>query len=302
MKRLKFLLLIVTSVVSFGSTQLLNSAEETPRPEDKAQIQQFFTKYTEAVSNKDADLAASFWSPTAIYINPNTGVSFQGREEILEDFRKRFSSEKIDKLIVTVHNILMSQPDSALVEGTFKITYQNEKPPFQNAFRAVLTKVDNQWLLQEVRQIQLDQTSTNYTHLKDLEWLIGTWVDSDKDVSIETNTEWDRFKNFLIQKFDMKLYGQSTLEGKQLIAWDPIQKQIRSWVFDSNGGFGEGIWKKEGDTWSVNMNYTLADGRRASSTNIYSGIGPDSYTWTSQNRDVNGEVLPNIEPIKVERK
>ena len=28
----------------------------------------------------------------------------------------------------------------------------------------------------------------------------------------------------------------------QRIGWDPAAKQIRSWEFDSEGGFGEGTW------------------------------------------------------------
>ena len=35
----------------------------------------------------------------------------------------------------------------------------------------------------------------------------------------------------------------------QVIGWDPAAKQVRSWVFDSGGGIGEGIWTKQGDKW-----------------------------------------------------
>ncbi len=108
----------------------------------------------------------------------------------------------------------------------------------------------------------------------------------------------DKHKNFLMQNFSMKVLDQNELQGCQIIGWDPIQEKIRSWVFDSDGGFGEGYWSQQGDSWYVNMSFTLADGRKASSTNIYTKVD-GSYTFASEGRDVNGEVLPNIEPVKV---
>ena len=46
-------------------------------------------------------------------------------------------------------------------------------------------------------------------------------------------------------------YGQVDISGIQVIGWDPIAKAIRSWTFDSNGGFAEGKWEHRGDRWFI---------------------------------------------------
>ena len=62
------------------------------------------------------------------------------------------------------------------------------------------------------------------------------------------------------------------LEGTQVIGWDPAAGTIRSWMFDSDGGFGEGTWSKKDNSWIVKFNQVLPDGRKASATNIYTLI------------------------------
>ena len=48
------------------------------------------------------------------------------------------------------------------------------------------------------------------------------------------------------------------MAGMQIIGWDPAAKQIRSWVFDSDGAFGEGVWNKQGNRWYIQSTGTLA--------------------------------------------
>jgi hypothetical protein len=73
-------------------------------------------------------------------------------------------------------------------------------------------------------------------------------------------------------------------------------------MFDSDGGFGEGVWTRRGDRWEVKLRQVLADGRTASSTNIYAPRDEDSFTWQSINREIDGERLPDVAPVTVVRK
>ncbi len=57
--------------------------------------------------------------------------------------------------------------------------------------------------------------------------------------------------------------------GSQIIGWDPYAQTIRSWLFDSDGGFGVGRWTPAGNRWTVKTLSVLPDGRRGSATNIY---------------------------------
>jgi hypothetical protein len=142
--------------------------------------------------------------------------------------------------------------------------------------------------------------SSHYEELKNLEWMAGEWKDEEKDIDIAYNTEWGKNRNFLIQHFTSQRGDE--IQGEQIIGWDPAEKKIRSWVFDSDGGFGESTWAQDGSVWYSAMKFTLPDGRKASALHVYTKIDNDSYTFASTNRDVDGAILPDIGPFKIVRK
>lgn len=92
---------------------------------------------------------------------------------------------------------------------------------------------------------------SHHEHLKQLEWMVGHWVDEGDDSVTETTCEWSEDKNFLLRKFTISIDGKQAMKGVQRIGWDPPSRQIRSWVFDSAGGFAEGLWSRVGDYWVV---------------------------------------------------
>jgi hypothetical protein len=89
------------------------------------------------------------------------------------------------------------------------------------------------------------------------------------------------------------------MSGIQFIGWDPADKQIRSWVFDSDGGFGQGTWTNKGNRWYVQQTGVLADGRKSSAVNIITKLDEGTCTLQSINRTVDGDLLPNIDEVKV---
>ena len=91
------------------------------------------------------------------------------------------------------------------------------------------------------------------------------------------------------------------MAGMQIIGWDPAAKQIRSWVFDSDGGFAEGRWTKKDNRWSITTTGTTPDGRKASSVNVINCVDENEFKWQSVSRMVNGELLPNIDEVIVVR-
>lgn len=146
--------------------------------------------------------------------------------------------------------------------------------------------------------------SEHYTHLKPLAWLIGTWEDVDEadGVRIETVNDWETSRNFIIQDFKVQRGDQEEMSGQQIIGWDPHLKVLRSWIFDTDGGFAEGLWHQNEGNWVLEVIATLPDGRRGSATYLFSKITPDSYTWEANDRQVGDDILEDIEPIEIKRK
>jgi hypothetical protein len=106
----------------------------------------------------------------------------------------------------------------------------------------------------------------------------------------------------MTRSFAMVIRDQVNMSGMQIIGWDPVAKQIRSWVFDSDGGFSEGKWVRKGDRWLVQQVGTLADGSKSSAINVIKQIDSNSFTWQSVDRSVNGEMLPQVDEVLITRK
>ena len=73
--------------------------------------------------------------------------------------------------------------------------------------------------------------------LDQLDWMIGTWTDGDENTTVRTVCEWAKNHTFITRSFKAFVDGKIDLEGTQVIGWDPAAGRIRSWVFDSDGGF-----------------------------------------------------------------
>jgi hypothetical protein len=137
--------------------------------------------------------------------------------------------------------------------------------------------------------------------LNELEWMVGQWVDEGKDYKVTTSCSWTENGKFLKRSFSVTIDGRLSLRGTQLVGWDPIEKRIRSWTFDSEGGFGEGRWMHDGNRWLVKTSYVLASGERASALNVFTYVDRDTLRWQSIGREVGGELLPNIPEVTVVR-
>jgi hypothetical protein len=73
-------------------------------------------------------------------------------------------------------------------------------------------------------------------------------------------------------------------------------------VFDSDGGFGTGLWTREGDQWVVKMHQVLSDGGLASMTNVYEMVDGNTYRWLSTDRRIGDSVLPKVGPVRITRR
>ena len=89
--------------------------------------------------------------------------------------------------------------------------------------------------------------------------------------------------------------------GTQWIGWDPAGKHIRSWSFDSGGGFGEGAWSKDGSRWTMKTTSTLRDGKKVTATNVITKVDDEHLTWQSTKRSRDDKELPDSPVIKFKR-
>ncbi len=262
-------------------------------------IKNTIQSYVEAFNKGDAEAVAAHWKKDGDYITA-TGEVFTGQEQLKAAFKAFFKNNEGIKIEVTPLAIYVDGKDKAIEEGLATTTRSGEEPETTRYVTAYV-KENGDWKISKVKEILPMGTAPNHEKLEPLEWMIGDWVDEDQGGRLETSCYWSADGNFIVRAFAVSVGGLTTFGGKQIIGWDPAANQIRSWVFDTNGGFGEGTWSKQGESWHVNSTLVLNTGEKASSINILTPIDKDSFTWQSTAREVGGVPLPQTPKVTVVR-
>ncbi|HZL89995.1 MAG TPA: SgcJ/EcaC family oxidoreductase [Pirellulaceae bacterium] len=292
------LFLFVVAGLAIGSL----SAQETAQPAgDEAAIRQTVESYRAAFNKGDAKALADHWSDNAVYTNRFTGEEAIGRAAIAEEFAAIFKEKKGLKLDVSIESLRLLSPSVAVEHGTAKLLAPQAEPE-ETKYTAIYVKQGDKWLLDRVTDGTDDSPPSHYEQLKALEWMVGSWIDEDKEARIETECNWTKNRNFLTRSYSIVVGDQIEMSGMQIIGWDPAAKTIRSWTFDSDGGFSEGTWTYKKDRWHIRTSGVLADGRKASAVNIMKPVDANSFTWQTTERTAGGELLPSVDEVLIVRK
>jgi uncharacterized protein (TIGR02246 family) len=267
---------------------------------DEAAIRKADEAYVIAFNKHDAKTLADAWSPEAVYLNRVSGDEVVGRAAIAEEFAAVFKDQPEIKLDLNVQAIQFVSPNVAVEQGIAK-TLTPKGEPEEEEYSAVYVRREGQWLLDRVTEKAKEATPSRYEQLKPLEWMIGHWVDKDDKVDIETECQWTKNRSFITRSFTIAAEGKINMSGMQIIGWDPVAKAIRSWTFDSDGGYAEATWTFKNDHWFIQNKGVLADGRKASMTNVVKQVDQNSFTWQTIERTAGGELLPNIDEVLIVR-
>ncbi|MGO9113110.1 MAG: YybH family protein [Thermoguttaceae bacterium] len=293
-------LLAMVAIVIFASP-LFAAEKRQPEKSDQDAIRAAIDSYVAAYNRGDAKAVAAKWSDSGEWISP-AGERFQGRRAIQKEMQSLFSEEKGVRIEVVNPSIRIVSPDVAIEEGTVRVIHPSQ-PPTESTYLAVDVKEGGQWRINTVRETEVPEAPAANSQLQEIAWLVGDWVDDSPEVDDTASITWTKNKTFLSYAFKISEPGSDdVLEGTQVIGWDPAAGTIRSWMFDSDGGFGEGVWSKHEDSWVVKFNQVLSDGRKASATNVYTLVDGSTFTWKSIGRKVDGQFMPNIDEVKMVRK
>jgi uncharacterized protein (TIGR02246 family) len=291
---------VVVAMLAIG---YLGGQAVADQKDDEAAIRKSAESYATAFNNRDAKGIAAHWMPEAVYVDPDSGKNFVGRVAIEKRFTEVFKDIKNVKLAVDVQSIRFISTNVAVEQG-IATTVGLDKEPTKTNYTAIHIRHEGKWLLDRVTDDEVVTTISHYDKLKELEWMIGSWVDDDDDeaTTIETTCKWAKNQNFIVRTFSISIRDRLTTSGLQIIGWDPSSKQIRSWVFDSDGGHGEGVWTKKGKSWYIQTRDTLTNGQKATGVNILTPMDKNRFTWESVDRQAGGQLLPNISAMPVIRK
>jgi uncharacterized protein (TIGR02246 family) len=277
------------------------AAAPAERGDDQKAIAGLVAAFSKAFNGGDADAAAATFAEDALVVDED-GERTEGRAAIRAQLAASFADNPGSTIAIKADSLRFLGPETALEEGRTTIAPAGPgREPEITRFTVVYIKKNGQWLQSAVRD-ELAHDRGPHDRLKELEWLVGDWINESQDAIVSTSCKWTDDGNFLIRDFTMKTQGQPVLSGTQRIGWDAVKRQFKTWVFDSEGGFGEGYWTRDGNRWLIKMDGVRQDGQPASATNIVTRLGKDRIGWQSVDRTLGSSAIPGVNEFTVVRK
>lgn len=267
----------------------------TPNDAEVAAIRAADGRLAQAFSAGKADEMAAIFHPQAEFVDEE-GVAYQGRPAIQELLTKYFTKFPGVKVTVEVDSIRVAGP-VALEEGVRTTVTKDETAGARIFYSAVWTKVGNDWQIVSLRDSADDSELSPHDLLEPLAFLVGDWVNEGNDAVVRITYRWSEDQNFLLGDFHVTRAGAVVMHSTQRIGWDPLTGKVRSWMFDSDGGFGEGHWTHVDGSWVIKSTAVLPDGQTGSATITMTPQGKDRYVLKGSDRFAGDERADDFEHV-----
>jgi len=294
--RIRKYLVLSLAALALSAGSVSNAATTATSP-DHATVRARVNVLRDAVNRRDATAAAALWTLDGTYLDEE-GNRFTGRDALQKMFAQVFADNPAQaNAQLDIENIRYVRNDVAIVDGTVRAGGNRT-----NRFSLTLTRSGEEWLISSATETPvIGGPAANSQPLNSLSWLIGKWHAERDGKRVDMDAEWIADKHFILCHYDVQKNPQShEIEG-QVIGWDPRTDQPISWHFNSDGGFGRGVWQRTGANWAIYMIATAHDGSTFTAVNTLSGLSKDGFTWQSEQRSRDGMLLSDTAPIKVER-
>lgn len=297
---------LVTSCLLLVVATVSAAAAAADRERDTAAIRAAAEAYQAALNKGDGAALAAFWAPDGDIVDEQ-GVTLDGPKTAAATTAAAAGTVR-PELRIRETNLRFITDDVALEDGLVEVGAAGLARPVRGRFSATWVRRQDGWKLAALREDRLDAPAGVET-LQDLDWMVGEWTvveerggrpaaAPDGRQPIDVTVRWNANRTFLLRDLKIPLHaGDATnppvvLSVTQRIGWDPLSRQIRSWVFSSDGGHGEATWSRDGDSWVARTAAVLPDGTQTSSLNIYTFDGKDRCIWRSLPTHVGGEHAP----------
>jgi len=269
-------------------------SEGSSRETDRAAILQSARDFTAAFEKGDAKAVAALWTEQGEY-ESDDGPILRGRTAIEAAFAARFKDRPAGKMEIQVESIRFPSRDTAVEEGIIRTTASDMLP--DSAFYRVLhVREDGKWRMALSREWGAAEN-----RMADLDWLIGSWRGQAKDHEMVISFAREKDRPFIVGEFTAAAAGKTESLGTMKIGVDSVSGQFMSWHFDHDGGYGHGLWLREGNNWVVDSRGTRGDGTETASVNILTRFGGDELGWRSIDRMVGGQAQPDSLLVRLKR-
>jgi uncharacterized protein (TIGR02246 family) len=297
----RHLFLALPCLFSLGLCDASGQETEPAAESSLAEIEKAVAMYATAFNARELENVANSWTENGVYISQILGERVDGRKAMAAKFKALFeNSDNLGKLTLVSDSIDLISPRVAFESGRAIVIGEDETT--ETNYETIFVKDGDKWLIDRVTEKEASSAPLRYEKLKGLEWMIGQWIDAGEGFTIEIDCNWTSNQTYISRKYSVTTSGGVSSSGLQIIGWDQNKQQIRSWLFDSDGGFVTGVWTERDGKWKVQSVATLADGSVGSFVGVFRLTDDGNYTWQKVNQMIDGELLPNLDEVKVIRK
>jgi len=300
--------LCLTFVLTLVSVAAQAGPASAQSSDDEKAIRAAGAAYQEALARGDGKALAALWTADGDIVD-DRGQTTRGRDSAALATPPAPGTPQPD---FRVHDTTLRflTPDSAVEDGMIDVVVPNAATPHLGHYSAIWVRQGGAWKLAGLREARLP-AADGAAQLADLDWMVGDWSVVDNAAgdaktprpSIDVSVRWNAGRTFLLR--DMKITpaaapaagvaeSPAPMQVTQRIGWDPLTRQIRSWVFSADGGHGEAFWSRDGASWLARTTAVLPDGTQTASLNVYTFDGKDRCTWQSFHTHAGGEHLPPV--------
>ena len=281
-------------ILALGISASADQPPKLDRPEDRAAIATMTKEFVDAFNAGDAQKLALTFSDDGQVVN-ESGDVLTGRKAIEAHYLSSFPSQTKPKIELEPGFLKFLSADVAVEEGLATITSAADEPSEHSRYTVNYVKRDGKWLHAYVRDHLTEQPAAHNAHLKPLQWLVGEWVSEGSDSIVHTKCQWLDDGHYLLRSYEVVRAGKPTMKGTERIGWDPLSKRIRSWIFDSVGGFGEATWvQTDEQEWTLQATGVSHDGEPATLTRVVNRVDPHRIRWSQRDAMVGGKTVESL--------
>lgn len=257
-------------------------------------------RFVDAFNKKDAKAIAALFLETGEMVS-HDGETIHGREAIEEKYKEIFGAEKPPQIALEASSVRLVAPTVAIEDGVIHFTTDENEEVKSIGYSATQVKqADGTWLIASTRD-QVEVTPP-CERLKPLVWMEGDWTYEGADgVKMALSLDLDDSGNFLLGDAVATDEDGDVQNTSIRIGWNPATSSVYWWTFDSDGGNCTGQWIRKGDTWVIRSSGITADAETNAATQKLQREGEDTIVWSSADRVLAGEPLPDVELRLVRR-
>jgi uncharacterized protein (TIGR02246 family) len=233
-------------------------------PAAETEIRMSAERMVQALNSARVDKVLELFLPEGELVD-EAGTVYRGHDElqaVLAAYFERFPGAKTELQLEAIRVL----GPVAIEEGTRTTTTADGKQQVTIRYIAVRTRTNEGWPLASVREFLDESALTSHDQLQTISWLLGEWLNEGSDGRVKIDYHWSDDGNYLLGDYLVMRESGTPLNTSQRIGWDPSIGKFRSWVFDSDGGFAEGIWTPTDEGWVIKSTAVMPDGRTGSAT------------------------------------